>query len=193
MKTIKFFYDLETTGLDYRKHGIHQIAGYIEVDNEIVEEINLHVRPHPKAIIDPSALAICKVTEEQILGYPDMKDIYNQLINILSKYVDRYNKMEKMFLIGYNNRSFYDDFFRSWFEQNDDAFFFSCFWPNTLDVMVLATEYLLKIRPFMPSFKLSRVAHTLGIGVIENKLHDSYYDVYLTREIYRIINDYDLL
>jgi DNA polymerase-3 subunit epsilon len=40
----------------------------------------------------------------------------------------------------------------------------------------------------MPSFKLSRVAKTLGIEVDEDRLHDADYDVYLTREIYKTVS-----
>lgn len=31
-----FFYDLETTGLDCERHGIHQISGAIVIDGETV-------------------------------------------------------------------------------------------------------------------------------------------------------------
>ncbi len=30
------YYDLETTGVKYWKNGIHQIAGMVEIDGEIV-------------------------------------------------------------------------------------------------------------------------------------------------------------
>ena len=44
----------------------------------------------------------------------------------------------------------------------------------------------------MPSFKLKRVAKELGILVEEEKLHDAVYNVYLTREIYRIVTGLEL-
>ena len=36
------FFDLETTGTDYRKHAIHQISGEIVIDGEIKERFNYH-------------------------------------------------------------------------------------------------------------------------------------------------------
>ena len=39
-KVIKFFYDLETTGTDVRKHGIHHISGFIEINDK-----RTHLRP----------------------------------------------------------------------------------------------------------------------------------------------------
>ena len=62
MKTKLFWYDLETTGLRYWKHGIHQIAGLIEIDGEVVEKFNFDTAPHPQHILEPEAFtmnAIC--------------------------------------------------------------------------------------------------------------------------------------
>ena len=49
MKPVKkIFYDLETTGVDHRRNGIHQLAGCIEIDGEIVESFNFKVAPNLK-------------------------------------------------------------------------------------------------------------------------------------------------
>ena len=61
MSIIKIFYDVETTGENPNKHSIHQVAGLIEVDDQVVEEFNIHSRPHPKAAIEPEALKVCNV------------------------------------------------------------------------------------------------------------------------------------
>lgn len=184
---IKVFYDLETTGTKVNKHSIHQIAGCVEIDNKVVEWFDIKSRPHPKATIEPEALGVCGVTKEQILSYPDMKIAYFDFTQMLSKYIDKYNNKQKAVLVGYNNRGFDDFFIRAWFEQNGDQFIGSWFWNNTLDVLVLATEYLGARRINMPSFKLKRVAKELGIQVDESKLHDAKYDIELTRNVYRIV------
>ena len=191
MNIVKFFYDLETTGTDERKHGIHQIAGIIEVNGEITEHFNFKVAPNPKAKIEPDALKVGNVTEEQIKAYPDMKRVYNQILLLLSKYCDRYNQKDKIWLVGYNNRKFDDVFFRAWFEQNGDSFFGSWFWTDSLDVLVLASQYLIDRRRNMPTFKLKSVAKELGLEVDESKLHDAKYDIELTRQIYRIVTGID--
>lgn len=191
MNIVKFFYDLETTGTDERKHGIHQIAGLIEVNGEIAEHFNFKVAPNPKAKIEPDTLKVGNVTEEQIKAYPDMKRVYNQILLLLSKYCDRYNQKDKIWLVGYNNRKFDDVFFRAWFEQNGDSFFGSWFWTDSLDVLVLASQYLIDRRRNMPTFKLKRVAKELGLEVDESKLHDAKYDIELTRQIYRIVTGLD--
>lgn len=183
---IKVFYDLETTGTDYKKHSIHQIAGMIEIDDEIVESFDIKTRPHPKALIEEDALKVARVTREQILAYPDMGEAHKKLVQILNKYIPRFNKKIKAWLVGFNNRSFDDQFFRAWFVQNGDPYFGSHFWSDSLDALVTASEYLLDRRSSMLNFQQETVAQTLGIEVDKEKLHDALYDVNLTRQIYRI-------
>ena len=104
------FYDLETTGIKYWRNGIHQISGEIVIDGEVKERFNFRVCPHPQSTIDEEALRVCGVTKEQIQAYPPMHIVYKQFIDMLSKYVDRYDKKDKFFLVGYNNASF-DNYF----------------------------------------------------------------------------------
>lgn len=186
-KVVKFFYDLETTGLEPGVHGIHHISGLIEVDNEIKEKFDFKVCPFPGAVLDEEALKVGRVTAEQVLAYPKMESVYKKILIMLSKYADRFDRTEKLFLAGFNNATFDDPHFRKWFEQNGDTFFGSWFFGEALDVRVLAAQYLLDRRADMPSFKLKRVATEVGIVVDESKLHDAEYDIYLTREIYRIV------
>ena len=183
-----FFYDLETTGVKFWKNGIHQISGCIEIDGDVKEEFNFHVKPNPACVIEDEALDVSGVTLEQINAYPDMNVVYNQIKTMLSKYVNRYNKYDKFFLVGYNNAPFDNQFFRAFFVQNNDNYFGSYFWSSAIDVMVLAANHLKSTRHTMENFKLKTVANTLGVTVDESKLHDALYDIYLTRAVYRKIN-----
>jgi DNA polymerase-3 subunit epsilon len=184
-----FFLDIETTGVRYWKNGIHQISGCIEIDGELKESFDFKVCPFKDAIIENDALATSHVTREQILNYPPMFDVYMNLSTLLSKYVDKYNKTDKFFLVGYNCASFDNQFLRAWFVQNGDNYFGSWFWSSTLDVMVLAAEYLKHRRHAMIDFKLKTVAAELGIDVDESRLHDGSYDIELTRRIYHLTTD----
>ncbi len=179
-----FFFDLETTGIKYWRNGIHQISGEIVIDGETKESFNFNVQPHPRCEIEEEALRVCGVTKEQILSYPPMNEVYSRLIDLLSKYVDRYDKKDKFFLVGYNNASFDNYFLKAFFVQNGDNFFYSWFWVNSIDVMVLATSYLMHKRHEMPDFKQETVARALGIDIEPEKLHDASYDIRLTKRIY---------
>lgn len=179
-----FFFDLETTGTTVNRHGIHQISGEIVIDGEVKESFDYHVQPNPAAQIDPAALEVGGVTEEQIKAYPPMGQIYNEIVAMLGKYVDKYNRKDKFYLVGYNNASFDNQFFRAWFIQNGDKYFGSWFWANCMDVMVMATPYLADKRGEMENFKQGTVAKTLGIEIDDSKLHDAKYDIEVCRAIY---------
>lgn len=192
MSIIKIFYDVETTGENPRKHSIHQIAGLVEVDDMVQEKFNIYSRPHPNAILEPAALNVSGVTEEQVLSYPSMTDAKNNFCRILAKYIDKFDKNQKAYLVGFNNRGFDDRFLRMWFTLCDDQFFGSWFWSDSRDTLVLASEYLESRRTSMPNFQLHTVAETLGIPVEKSKLHDARYDVELTRQIYRIVTNREI-
>ena len=182
------FFDLETTGTYPGKHGIHQMSGMIVIDGEIKEKFDFKVRPNPQAEILDEALAVAGVTREQILAYPPMGEVYHQFVDgILAKYVDRYNKTDKFFLVGYNNASFDNQFLRGFFLQNGDKYFGSWFWANCMDVMVLATPYLAAKRAEMKDFKQGTVAKALGIPVEDEKLHDALYDIEICKAIFDIV------
>jgi len=182
------FFDLETTGTLVSRHGIHQISGMVVIDGEIREKFNLHVRPNPKAEIVQEALDIAGVTKEKIMEYPPMEEIYRQFVDMLSKYVDKYDRQDKFFLAGYNNASFDNQFLRAWFIQNGDKYFGSWFWSNSIDVMVLATPYLAARRAEMENFKQGTVARSLGIDVDPNRLHDALYDIEICKAIFDIVS-----
>lgn len=183
------FFDLETTGLIPAKNGIHQISGAIEVDGKMVESFDFKVQPNPKAEIDLMSLKVANVTKEEIMAYPPMITIYNDLVEMLALHCDKFDKKDKFFLVGYNNASFDNQFLRGFFLQNNDKYFGSWFWSNSIDVMVLASEYLKDRRAEMEDFKLKTVAKFLGVEIDETKLHDAKYDIALTILIYQIITN----
>ena len=185
------YYDLETTGTDERKHGIHQMSGMLEIDGEVVEEFDYRVQPNLKAKLEPEALAVGRVTEEQIMAYEPMDKVYRRFTAMLQKYVNKFDKSDKIYLCGFNSADFDNRFLRAWFKQNSDSYFGSFFYGEDLDVRILAAQYLLNRRAGMENFKLMSVARELGIDVDESKLHDALYDIELTRACYRIVTGID--
>lgn len=192
MSITKIFYDVETTGENPNKHSLHQVAGIVEIDDQIQERFNIYSRPHPRAILEPEALRVCNVTPEQLLGYPDMRDAKNEFCRILAKYINKYDKNSKAYLVGFNSRGFDDRFLRMWFTLCDDPYFGSWFWADTRDTLVLASEYLESRRTSMPNFQLHTVAETLGLEVDQARLHDALYDAELAREVYRIVTNREI-
>lgn len=180
----KLYYDLETTGLDHTKCAIHQFSGVLEVGGEVVETMDIRMRPFTNAMVSNKALEVCGVSVEQLRGYPTMEDGYRKILTILDKYVDKYNRNDKIFLVGYNNSKFDDLFFNNLFLRMGNKFFYSYFWGESLDVRVLAANKLKHRRNTLPNFKLGTVADVFGVVVEDDKLHDALYDVELTMEVY---------
>lgn len=183
-----FFYDLETTGLDHNRNGIHQISGIVEIDGVVKSEFSFHSGLFGQDQIDPKALEVAGVTRSDIEKYPPADQVYKALIKTIGTYINRFDKQDKLHLVGFNNRGLDDAFFRKFFAKNLDKYFGAYFWSDSIDVMVLASNHLRDQRPLLQDFKLSTVAAYLGIEVEESRLHDATYDVELTHNIYKLLN-----
>lgn len=181
------FYDLETTGVKHWKHGIHQIAGIVVIGGEVKESFDIKMQPYEKVEITDEALAFAGITREDLAGYQDMANGKADFTSMLNKYVDRFNKKDKFHLVGFNNRAFDDKFLRAFFEYNGDNYFGSWFWPDSLDVLVLASFALREERTELPDFKLESVAKHLGIDFDPEAAHDALYDVQITKQIFEIL------
>lgn len=180
-----FFEDTETTGVDFHKNGITQIAGMIYfLDKEYVKkaEFNFSVKPFDTDEITEKALEITKKTREEIMGYDPPLTVYNKLTSLLGEHCDKYNKQDKFFFVGYNSRFDYD-FMRKFFEKCGDQYFGSYFFFPPIDVMNSAIQNMIKRRHILPNFKLGTVADHLGIKV-EGDFHDAMKDIEITRLIF---------
>ena len=180
----QIFYDLETTGVKFWKNSIHQLSGMVVIDGEIKDTFNIKMQPYPDAVIEDEALAIAGITREDLKTYQAFGMAYREFVKVITPHVDKFDKKDKFHLVGYNNASFDNQFLRAFFVQNKDNYFGSWFWSDTIDVMVLASQFLKDRRSEMENFKLATVAKFLGIEVDEAKTHDALYDIELTMDIY---------
>lgn len=180
------FIDVETTGVKHWRNSVHQISGGVYIDNELKETFDFKVRPHEKSTIEEEALEIGGLTKEQVLAYPHRSEVYPKFCEILNRYVDKFNRQDKFFFCAYNAH-FDNAFVRAFFKQCGDNYFGSYFWSNNIDVMVLAAEYLKHERDQMKNFKLMTVAEHLGIEIEQEKAHDGFYDIEITKKVYDLI------
>ncbi len=184
MKTI--FLDVETSGTDDKKNGILQLAGEIELDGFAAYRFDFKMKPFPDQIIEDSALEANGFTRSQIEGFADPVKCYNDVLRIIGKYVNRYDKKDKLTIVGYNSR-FDDGFLREWFTRcGADKFTYGShfFWP-AIDVSNMVAVKYRKVRSSFPNFKLMTVAKILKIEVDESKAHDAVYDTAVTKAIYQ--------
>lgn len=182
-------HDEETTGRDPHNCAIHQLAGHIEIDGQIVESFNFHIRPHPSALISQEALLVSGMDMETILKYADGMTVMRSFSNLVEKYVDYSNPQDRMFTSAYNGASFDDIFLKNFFELNGCGKFRNYFWTGCLDTKVLALNKLSNERVSMPDFKLETVAKRFNIDVDEKQLHNAAYDSWLSHLLLKAINN----
>lgn len=188
---VKLFHiDVETTGVDHNKNAMVQLSGMIEIDGEVKEKLNLLVSPVKGDLVSQEALRVIGKTMDELRDYPSASDQYNLLIKTMEKYVDRYDKSDKFYFIGYNSR-FDEAFVRRFFEKCGDVYFGSWFhWP-AIDVTNLAAVHFMQNGGRPHNFKLMTVANALGIEVDEAKAHDAMYDIVITKKIYQLLTQRD--
>lgn len=181
-----FYLDTETTGLDERKNDIIQLSYLVEINKEIKEEGQFFIQPFDYGAIQPRALEVSKTTIEQLKGYEQPNIVYKKVVNILDKYVDKYNRQDKFSPAGYNV-GFDVGFMKNFFFKNNDKYWGSYFTYHFLDVFnfVYILEYkgLLKL----DNYKLITVAKFFGIDF---DAHDSLSDIKTTREVFLKLLEY---
>lgn len=182
------YIDTETTGLDYDSCAIWQLGGIIEIDGVEKERFDIHMRPNPEqniciGALDATSTNLEKIIKDSISQYEG----YTNFINILDNYINKYNKEDKFFMIGYNNHSFDSAFIRKFMLMHNNSYYGSYFWHPGIDVMLLAAYAAMSQRIRLPNFKLTTVAKSLGLEVDETKAHDAMYDIELTRSVFKLI------
>jgi DNA polymerase-3 subunit epsilon len=176
-----FYCDTETTGTDNKTSGLINIAGIIEIDGKVEEEVNLFTRPFPSDIIDPAAMAVNKLdlTDPKFIAPADAKV---QFCKVLSKYCDKFNRQDKFFFHAFNAK-FDWDMLWSWFAKCNDKYFGSWFFFPPLDIATMAGYKLQFMRHQMENFKLHTVAKALNIDTSKYEAHNALDDIRLAQEI----------
>lgn len=196
------FVDVETTGTSPERHGLIQLSGCVQVGDEVKEYFDYFIRPFREDLIEEEALKVTGFDRRQFLPesdpsclkvdsqvFADPFETFATFKELLARYVDPYNKSDKLQFVGYNSHSFDMPFLRRFWEKNNDRFFGSWFWYPGLDVMLIWAQLLKDERGQLSNFKLATVARHCGIEVEEERLHDSRYDIDLTRELWLLACD----
>ena len=180
--------DTETTGKDCAKHGIHQIAGGLEINGTIVADFDFKVQPYPTSYIEESALKVSGVTRAQIMGYENGIVILRKLCAVLDQHVDITNPQDRFFLSGWGVSHFDSGFLQKFFQQYGSDKFKLYFWNTPIDTAILSANVLRHERSGMQNFQLATVAKRFNIDVQESQLHNAAYDWKLSRQILNSIN-----
>lgn len=174
--------DTETTGLNKEKCDIIQVSGIVIIDGIEKERFNLRCQPVNWENIEPVSFEKTGMSIEKLKELPMPQELYENLIKILDKYIDRYNKDDKFYLAGHNVQ-FDLEFLKNFFLKMGDKYFGSYFYYKTVDLMYFATLLHVAGLINLTSWKLSDIANYLQIQTDDN-LHDAEYDIDLTRKCF---------
>ncbi len=178
MKTLWF--DTETTGVT-ESCDLFQIAGMIIIDGKIMEEFNITSRPFDDTEIFDEALKVTEKTKEEIMGYQLAGTAYKEFKDILLKYINPYNKADKLWIAGHNI-AFDFNFLVRWSRKNKDKYLGSLISYKD-QFCTLRTVQALKFIGKFPETKdnkLVTLAESLGIS-FEGMAHDALFDIRATR------------
>ena len=181
------FADTETTGLNPKVNGIHQIALVItDSDLNEVERLDLKFTPHPDAVRDSGHFTL-KSDEELDARVMTSFEAHAILIKTLQKYVNKYDKKDKLQFVAYNAR-FDEDFLRHFFEQhNSKEWYGSYFWTPCICVYLAMGFYAQTVRSSFPDMKLGTMCRCAEIPFQDNEAHDAMYDVEKTILLYKYL------
>lgn len=180
-KSKRFWFDVETTGVDPKINAIIQLACIVEFDGQVFTEFEMKMAPWPTAIIELDALETNGKTTEEIMDYQPPGEAFLDLKNKLSHMVNSFDKEDKFVLAGFNV-GFDENFLRAMFIREHDKYFGSRFFNCPLDVRSFLAEHIYETGLRLPNYKLVTVCEHFGIPI---DAHDAMSDVKATRALYR--------
>ncbi|WDD89090.1 3'-5' exonuclease [Fusobacterium nucleatum] len=176
------FIDTETGGVNAEKSALIQLSGIIEVDGTEKEKFNFYIKPFENSEVNEKAIEVQGRTFEELRTdkYIDESIIYKKFLEILDKYIDKYDKNDKFIVAGYNVK-FDIDILKALFERNNNKFLFSYFNSSMLDP--LYSVRLLQVAGMLPVLENNKLETWCKYFNIELKAHDSLQDITATKKL----------
>ena len=176
------FIDTETGGVNPEKAALIQLSGIIRIDKKDVEKFNFYIKPFENSEVTEKALEVQGRTLEELKTdkYVEEKEVYKQFINILDKYIDKYDRTDKFIVAGYNVR--FDVYIlKAFFQRHGNNFLFSYLDSSMLDP--LYSIRLLQIAEVLPVLENNKLETWCKHFGIELKAHDSLEDIEATKKL----------
>ncbi len=176
------FIDTETGGVNPEKAALIQLSGIIRIDKKDVEKFNFYIKPFENSEVNEKALEVQGRTLEELKTdkYVEEKEVYKQFINLLDKYIDKYDRTDKFIVAGYNVR-FDVDILKAFFQRHGNNFLFSYLDSSMLDP--LYSIRLLQIAEVLPVLENNKLETWCKHFGIELKAHDSLEDIEATKKL----------
>lgn len=177
--------DVETTGVDFTKNGLLELAVVIVAYNDLgelqpIKSDHWHIKPHKGAIINPEALAINGIDPEHPFRFAiDESQALEELCEFVTTQVKHY-ECRRAVLVGHNahfDLNFIITAIKRCHIKNNPFHAFTCFDTATLGGLVYGKTVLAKI------------LRTANITFDKELAHSAAYDTEKTAELFcKIIN-----
>ena len=180
--------DVETTGLDCKKHGLREVGFIIEIDGVEVDKGVFKINPFTYTTkdveIDDYALEISKVSIEDLESYDRVSYCFKELMKKLVKYVNVNDKNDCFVIAGYNT-AFDIGFIKEWFkEMGLQDSYRDLFHYKSLDVFSLVFVLRHLGLNSAENDKLETMCNYFGIGI---EAHNALSDIEATKKLYELI------
>ena len=180
--------DVETTGLDCRKHGLREVGFIIEIDGVEVDKGVFKINPFTYTTrdveIDDYALEISKVSIEDLESYDRVSYCFKELMKKLVKYVNVNDKNDCFVIAGYSV-AFDIGFIKEWFKEMGllDSYK-DLFHYKSLDVfsIVFALRHI-----GLNSAENDKLETMCNYFDIEIEAHNALSDIEATKKLYELI------
>lgn len=180
-----FLFDVETTGLSKHKNDIVQLSGLIEVGGVVKEKFNYRCKPVSIENVSVEALNVIGFSLDELMEFPSQQTVYRQLLQILARYCDKYDRNDKFYLAGYNVQ-FDIGFLQEFFKRQGDKWYGSWFNHKYIDPLRILHWMELRGKIDLDSYKLENVCQHYGIKI---QAHDAMSDIEATYELYKKLNE----
>ena len=184
---MKFIWlDTETTTTDVKTGEIIQLGFVFINGDKIIDKGILYGRPTNVDVISPEWYDKIKLTNEEILAYPERKLMYEEFLNRLDKFIGRFDKQDKAIFSGYNTQFDLNFLCTMFSNEFNNPYLFSYIHKLQNDVMHMVYQYSLANCIILPDYKLETVCKHFGIEI--QNAHNALHDIVATIKLFRVLN-----
>lgn len=179
------WFDVETGGTNEKTDALIQLSALAEINGEIVEEIDLKMKPVQGKKVSFEAISKHGMTMDMINSFESPADSFENFYSFLQRNGGAPSKLTRYIMAGYNPE-FDCRFLSEWFQDITGGPY--KYWDycqfSPLDVLTTlrAMRYHGVIN--IPDTKLETVCKYFGIEI---KAHDALSDIKATRELTKLV------
>lgn len=192
----EFWFDVETTGLDYKLHSTTQLSYIIVKSGEVVKVRDIKMQPDPCREISEEALKAQGITMDELMNHPYTQQDGLTLFRNDLRDVGSLQGTTSLMPMGYNNAQFDADFLKRICQEINVQYGKTFSFNPVVDVMHYALS-MKKIAAILGRLSEEAISDSNKLGVVYAlmksmlneplpaiKFHDALEDIKATMEIF---------